>query len=990
MPAPRQNPGPLRAPRPAAPAPRRAPVVALLLLMVLGAVWLVLGGDALDVLDEPSEPAHTMAEEPEPAALTSTLADDLHDEEGPAASSEEEALQREEVLAFPTDSDGPNLRVIDAASRAPVPFADVFVGESNADWRRRDAGGQHWAERLEQSDAARRTDAKGEVRLPAIRRRLFVVARSGRLFGAGIVGRGEETPVLELVLDRTLRVRVLDAEGQPTAGVPIGLAADLQERVQRVARATTGADGIAVLRHVQLFETRVPQADPSTAVQNRQAAEQVARAQSVLERLRADVAAARAGGSGEVTVELQQAFSREARVAVAQLQQFRQMQAETSRQVQRQRNDLENLRRRNAPETAAWPLAEFVVLAEVPQTQPQLLRFAARGIPEEVVDLRLPAASTIVVELLGPDGAPLQSPCSVALRVSKSSRPTPTTPRGLDDLCVLRADKPLGQSTVEFAPIGLGLRFDLHVRFPDNDFDFQHQDAAGPFATSPHRIVVQTPAWFTVLAGRLVDEQGRVLPGLDPELFVAGARGRVEGERVKLDDAGRFELPLRLRNPSPPYSLEVQATRGELRFGRLIALPELAQGKRTDLGDVVVQELPVLARGTVRDDTGKPLPDVQVVVQVLRGEQWTEESFVRDRTDAEGAFTIYGEPRPLDLRLRASLRRHATEERPVAFGERVELTLMRNGGIRAEGVLPEFVPRSAVLAQLSGADGRPRPLNLRGRPNGGFEVRADDLRPGTWTLRIEVRGLPRPLAVAEQILVQPGEVARPPTIDGLDLRGRLFEYVVRAVDQTGRPMAPGSPLLVELPDRGGQPRLVPFTWRGAEARLVTDQPSMNVVALSTGHGPVRRLLQPGESTLQLRRVHPLHVQLPGLRSLLGPDQAARISLVFAGDTGLPETDGQAVDQRNGRSQGYARAALGKAGGAALGGDDMVRVPLVFNGRYEVVLRVDGPGGRVSKRIGAVDAILDGAEPLTVTVSPDVRAVQDALAELRARPPRQQR
>jgi hypothetical protein len=63
----------------------------------------------------------------------------------------------------------------------------------------------------------------------------------------------------------------------------------------------------------------------------------------------------------------------------------------------------------------------------------------------------------------------------------------------------------------------------------------------------------------------------------------------------------------------------------------------------------------------------------------------------------------------------------------------------------------------------------------------------------------------------------------------------------------------------------------------------------------------------------------------------------------------------------------------------LGGD--VTVALMFNGRYEIVLRLDGPGGRVSKTIGMVD----GPTPLPVIVSPQVDAVRDALAELRARP-----
>ena len=198
---------------------------------------------------------------------------------------------------------------------------------------------------------------------------------------------------------------------------------------------------------------------------------------------------------------------------------------------------------------------------------------------------------------------------------------------------------------------------------------------------------------------------------------------------------------------------------------------------------------------------------------------------------------------------------------------------------------------------------------------------------------------------------------------------------------------PGSPLFVQLHDAAGAPSFVPFAWNGGQIELVTDAPSLAVVGLAAGSRPARTLLQAGESTVQFTRIHPLPLQLPGLRAMLGPQQAARISLVYAGDTGLPAVDLQATQQRSGRTRGYARANLGKSGGASLGSSDEVTVALMFNGPYEIVLRLDGPGGRVSKTIGMVQAVLDGAEARRVTVAPQVDAVRDALAELRARPAR---
>lgn len=966
-------------------APRVVPLLLLLLLAALvgAATWFVLGGE-----DGPGEFDHVAVDgapqaDPVPAQLDPVEFDPADEPGASVAADTDDEQVRQEVTASPDGSAGPVLRVVDAASGAPVPMAEVFADEAGGDWRQRADGSGHWAERLERSTPARRTDARGEVTLPAVRRRLLVAARADGRFGVAFVRPSDKQPVLELVPDLTLRVLVRDGAGQPVASVPVGLCVDLRERLQRVSRATTDAGGIAELRHVQLFETRVPPPNPAADEKQRLGAE-VERTNAALQQLRVEF-----GNFRNLQAADQERVRAAVREAMVRFERSRQQLSVASRQLDEQSSQVEEQRRRRAPETQAWPLADFVVTAEVPQIQPALLRFPARAIPGDIVELRLPAMSSLVVHLLGPDGAPLRSPCSVMLRVDAGTRVAGTAPANFDDLCTMRIDKALGADTVVFAPVGLGLHFDLHVRFADNDFNFQHENAAGPLTLAPQEIEVRTPAWFTMLAGRFVDDRGRALAGVEAEIFVAGARGRVEGERLRPEDDGRFELPLRLRNPAPPYTLEVQARIGDRRFGKLIGLPELVQGRRTEIGEVVLKELPVLASGTVRNDLGEPLAPVDVVVNVLRGDRWTEESFVRDRTDTEGKFLIYGEPRPQRLQLTATLRRHAGETRAIVFGERVEIVLSRTGAIQAEGMLPPFVPREAVFATLAdAAGGKPRDIQVRPRPNNGFELRIGDLRPGAWDLMVRVRGLPRPLAVAERIFVRPGETVRPATIDGLDLRGQLFEFMVRAVDQAGQPMPdPGSPLLVELRDERGLPTLVPFAWRSGRVRVITDQPSVNVIGMASGHRPARALIQAGDSTLTLTRLHPLVLQLPGLRAQLGAQQAARISLVFVGDTGVPGVDLQASDQSSGRTRGYSRAALGKAGGAGLGADDTVSVALMFNGRYEIVLRVDGPGGRVSKTIGFVDAVLDGASPMTVTVSPDGRAVQDAMAELRARPPR---
>lgn len=954
--------------------PRTVPLL-LLAALLLGAAATViaLGGDEAPQVgavrvddaeaDAPPVPADLMVAD---AASESAVAPN------------EPGDGRQEVIAYPTEVGGQRLRVVEASSRRPVPFAEVFVGDAGDQWRgrRRDADVAHWAQLLERDAVVRQADAQGEVGLPPMRRRLLIAGRAAGLFGVLVVTDAKAEPVLELHPDAMLRARVRDDAGEVVAGVRVALGADLGESVRPVAHAVTGSDGIAVLPHVQLFATRVP---PRDAEAERQLAERAqsmrARVTELQDRLRAD---------GRLDAQL---------VARMHEQQVAFVEAMRAQDVNERMQRARDAERRGvvgqpAAEAATWPIADFVLVAVVPSAQPAHARVPANPIPKEIVELRLPALGALDVRVVGPDGADLLSPCRVTARVADTRRLPDARLRSIDGFCAASGEKALGAHLVRLEPLGLGLTLRVEVEFADDDFNFAVDDVVGPSAVGVHEVVVRAPGWFSTVVGRALDAQRVPLAGIEADLFVAGAKGRVEGERVEFGADGHFELPVRLREPTPPYTLEIQARVGDRRIGKLVTMPHVESGGRVDLGEITMTDLAALATGTVRDDRGQALRGVDVVAQVLRGDAWTEESFVRASTDAEGAFALFGEPRTLPMRLRARARGHAPAEVDVAFGARVDLTLARNGAIRAEGFVPEFLGREAMIARLVDvATGEGRDVGVRRPQPDRFELRLNDLRPGQWRLSLQVRGLLRPLAFAEYIVVPPGETARPPTLDGLDLRGRIFQFVIQARDASGQPMRdPGSPLMVQLHDATGGPQYVPFVWRGSRIELIADQPSVQVVGLATGHRPARALLQAGEGTLTFARIHPLHLTLPGLRALLGPEQSARISLVLDGATGLPETDLQAIEQSNGRTRGFQRASLGKSGGAGLGAGDEVSVGLIFNGRYEVVLRIDGPGGRVSKTLGFVQAVLDGAEPPRALLAPDAGVVRAALDELRARQP----
>ncbi|MBK8980186.1 MAG: hypothetical protein IPM29_30155 [Planctomycetes bacterium] len=870
-------------------------------------------------------------------------------------------------------TDGPRLTVVDAATSLAVAGAEVFLAEervirSLARWGR--GWGAGWLERLE--DTAQRVvaDAAGQVRLPPVEARLFVAARSGGLFGVTTVQRDDSQPIVRLVRDETLTVRVVDGRARPRAGVEVALAVDRLQRLELQARGTSDENGLVVLSHVQLYRTELPPIDPTTVAQLGDLRNRIVTLED-LARLRRD-------GASRLDDTLRRELG-QARDAL------REMGMAVRGRMREQREVSGN---------SALPrdLADFVIAARSPQLTPHVLRVPADAVPERILELRIGDLGAVVVRLVGPDGEPLWTPCRVELARS-GANPLPGTVdpalvEGLAQVSRMRADKPVGEAEVRFAPVGAGVLLDVAVRFADDDFAFEQKGLSGPLADEERVLEVAVPDWFAVLTGRLVGPDGKPWSELATELLVSGARGRIEGEPVTTDSAGRFELPIRLREPAGPYALEVQARLGEQPLGALVAVPDLQTGRRQDIGDVLVVALPLLAKGTIVDDRGEPITGASAQLQQFlpgaaeRGD-WRDVAYVRAITAEDGAYALYGQPRDGELRVRAMARGYTrAESGPLPFGATFDATLARLGGILAAGIAPDWLPRGAVQVELL-RDGRQvRSEDLQPRQDGAFRTMLGGLPPGIYDLTCTLTGIGE-LFAQPGIVVAPGDTVRLPEVD---LRDAVFRYEVRAVGAAGRPLSdPGSPLLAQVRDPRGQLGWAAFPWRGDRVEFYSSSRSASVVVLAAGHRPARAEIAPGETTLTVVPLQPIELSLPGLRGMVG-DAQVRISLVYEGDTGLPMEDLRATSQSRGGDRGYQRAALGKSSGAWLGDNDVVRMPLMLDGRYRAVARIAkrGQRERVSVTLGFVDAVVSGSDAQRVTVAPPPAVVQQALIELQSR------
>ncbi|MCK6446112.1 MAG: hydroxyisourate hydrolase [Planctomycetes bacterium] len=156
------------------------------------------------------------------------------------------------------------ISIVDGATRAPVAGAVVHALELERPRGSR-ARTPPWEpldlDALERRGTRFVADARGEVRVPRTVGGLSVSAEHEGKYGlCSVTLDGPELRrlIVPLEPDRGLCVRVLDVEGRPEAGVTVELRALVtsHEPAADLVRATTDADGRALLRHAGAFVSR--------------------------------------------------------------------------------------------------------------------------------------------------------------------------------------------------------------------------------------------------------------------------------------------------------------------------------------------------------------------------------------------------------------------------------------------------------------------------------------------------------------------------------------------------------------------------------------------------------------------------------------------------------------------------------------------------------------------------------------------------------------
>jgi hypothetical protein len=618
---------------------------------------------------------------------------------------------------------------------------------------------------------------------------------------------------------------------------------------------------------------------------------------------------------------------------------------------------------------------QWRVALAVPLFEPNFAVVDPAALPTEPVELVLPPTARVVVELFEATGEPLASAgrFSAATAGARGRAPFERQLTG-ESRVVLQHVEPGVTLELTFQREGSPGRHATNVSAPL----VPDVESVVRFDLAPEHPVVtlrlvddeDAPVAARRIEFRLVD----VVTGGAPQ---GGGRrnrdgGRDTGERFATTDAdGLLVIDLPNDWAGRPLALSgsvatlvTPPASGDPLAGVFTVPAPLLQGVN-DLGKVRLSPPPVLVAGTVVDELGAPVADVEIAVHLRTvdaegREQWPRLPDLGATSDELGRFEIAAWSPGSPLALRPSTRDHVRADL-VPFdpgAKNVIVTLLRAGRVEGSLRLPEGVDARRFEVGLAPAGVEPtrdalgrasvvRTSTRRG--DGTFEL--SRVPPGSYTFWLAYLDLPNVLFVAGDVLVRSAETTRDARLDPIDVTRLIEVFDFRFLEPDGD--AVGS--------ANGRWRVSGAeAWRNFEAgrdgrvRIVADGGVLDLDVISRGFAPTH--FEGVSSSGDLNLASALDVSVRIDRDLLPDPERYRMSVVL-----------EPVGWSGGRTT------------AELDADGQGRFASAGPGSYSVrfVVQLRQGGGRRAER-----SITD-APPETVTFG-----MQDGEIEIRPKVPRE--
>ncbi|PTL85493.1 carboxypeptidase-like regulatory domain-containing protein [Vitiosangium sp. GDMCC 1.1324] len=297
---------------------------------------------------------------------------------------------------------------------------------------------------------------------------------------------------------------------------------------------------------------------------------------------------------------------------------------------------------------------------------------------------------------------------------------------------------------------------------------------------------VRDSCWLT---GRVTDEEGHPLSRIVLEAHVTDHRTFHPGDSMVTEEDGLFRLGL----ASPGnYSLYAD---GEGYVETRLSVELLAPCSQTL--DIMLQRA-VLVQGSVVDEAGQSIPDVQVSLLRPRkegGEGEEEEVLVSTESGEDGTFSLDA-PGPGNYTVHLSHEEHLTTERTVTAPVRGARLVMDSGAIVEAEVVDELErPVAEAMVQLL-ADplGDSEALKTDATSDSG-QVTLTGLEPGKYTLVAATPGAGHLRIVERAVELQESERRRVRLRfeEGLRLSGVVVDGAGRPVEGARVQAVPAGP-----------------------------------------------------------------------------------------------------------------------------------------------------------------------------------------------------
>lgn len=484
------------------------------------------------------------------------------------------------------------------------------------------------------------------------------------------------------------------------------------------------------------------------------------------------------------------------------------------------------------------------------------------------VDIVLPDYGSVVIQVVGPDGAiPADDPVwSVRLTAAATSE---------DGTNSSEDDQAWGNGhggEVLFPYVGLGFEVFACAQLGG----LEHEERVpGPLRSQEsvqHRLVMPT-ASCARLRGRLLDEHGKPWANT---WIVAGRRGRsLWASQARTDGAGEIRMRIAAVDDASALHLAARDSNGPFRSSREFLV---TPGLEVDLGNVVLPRGDEIARVTVVEERSTP-PGFRLHVERSIDDDWRWSTEHRVERIDDTSFAIRGMPTATGRQLRLCVEAPGCEAiSPIAFASGADLTIHLRHGLAvtarilvSQETLAEIENESCTLVMT---DELGNDHYLDGRIQGdAWLVEFHGARAGRYRLAVEYCTT---VAMLEDVVVAP-ESPPDPRLDPWDLRDAIQPLRIHCVDAAGQPVPASGDLLAQT--RSGDWEWVGWFHRGLCRTLVPRRPMELLVQFEDG-GFARTTNAMDTVQVVAPTPHRTWITLQGMPELV-PDAPIEVDVVIA-------------------------------------------------------------------------------------------------------------